>query len=546
MVNHNPPVSVSFDHNIQITDTQTGGTKATTTLSLPNGKKVNVILTYAGQVDEKRITQDLNARVNNLAGYALAYKIGDTTKSLTISGSTIKRVYTDVNKGSKDITIGAVTTAKLQKYYKKLEEDSPEKKLFEQLFSESKESEEPIRDTDHSNRQINAPQNIKKAIAGSQAVLEAQGRIDSIQAAKDENVKTQKTYLATLDAPTKLYQLMFDCKNSSEASILHQNQPPFLDSLQYEKSLISLTAGTITREDPEGEVRFNEFCTLLQDGITVGKDVVVGEFGHSGHAFTVAVNAQGEFRIINSMGYNNTGTDAAKFAAKLNAKGIKDKNGNPMRFRGELINCHLQEGGHHCRRFTALYVNQIAKEGNIDAYQRVNGAFVDGEASSVFQLKSIDKSRQIKVLNNNDKINSRECISNFMGDWVYRGMGYEGRNLKIAEFSFQDDVELLLLNKGKVPQALMKNKGTQYILDSNGQEKHILWEEVPEANDNSALNTFIPRNSHSNDIILIKKEGNRIMKATIKHDEKLMDRIKGRNLLIDRSEIIRGNTSEVH
>ena len=62
-------------------------------------------------------------------------------------------------------------------------------------------------------------------------------------------------------------------------------------------------------------------------------------------------------------------------------------------FNGKYINTKLQVGNSLCVRFAGLYLHQIIKEGDFNAYKKVNGAFKDKMLKSLQDINKIDNAK---------------------------------------------------------------------------------------------------------------------------------------------------------
>lgn len=82
----------------------------------------------------------------------------------------------------------------------------------------------------------------------------------------------------------------------------------------------------------------------------------------------------------------------------LNHAKIKDASGKVIEFKGKYVDTGLQLGGHHCIKFAELYRFQIAKDKNLDAYKKVNGAFYDQQLKAFEDIEKISQAQEIVVM----------------------------------------------------------------------------------------------------------------------------------------------------
>ncbi len=147
---------------------------------------------------------------------------------------------------------------------------------------------------------------------------------------------------------------------------------------------------------PADELELDSVIDSLRAGFVLGHSMVGLMLSSSGHQIMGAFRDNGEFYIVDSMGGGII--NAQKFADALNQAAILDKKGFPIKFFGRSIGTRLQKGGNDCIRLAALYLRQILKDNDLNAYQKVNGAFVDNILQRFEDIALIDTARKIDIV----------------------------------------------------------------------------------------------------------------------------------------------------
>ncbi len=142
---------------------------------------------------------------------------------------------------------------------------------------------------------------------------------------------------------------------------LSENRPLFLPDL--------LKGGRSIRY-PQDAGNLDGIIEALRAGFVLGHPMVGLMFATSQHQIMGAFRDDGQFYIIDSLGGGAINVD--ELATGLNRAQIVDKNGYPIIFAGKSIGTRLQKSGNDCIRLAALYLRQILKENDLDAYQKVN------------------------------------------------------------------------------------------------------------------------------------------------------------------------------
>lgn len=221
-------------------------------------------------------------------------------------------------------------------------------------------------------------------------------------------------------------------------------------------------------------------CKTLAAGFATGRSYIGATLGtHRFHHGVAAVfHKSGQFRIIDSM--LSSAVDLQVFNQQLNAANILN-NGKPMHFTGELINTRLQKGTNECLRFATLYVYQMLKERNLDAFEKVNGAFADGKLKRFEDYKTIQTSKGIRDASSL----SNTCYRTFMDSWLYRCHGLpmddwreitlkdvvtmQGTN--VDNLDEKDWVDIFVLKPDSCSSFQIQKSNRLYIRENSGTEK---------------------------------------------------------------------------
>ena len=122
----------------------------------------------------------------------------------------------------------------------------------------------------------------------------------------------------------------------------------------------------------------------------------------------------------------------------LNQARIVNKDGHHILFNGQDIGTRLQKSGNDCIRLAALYLRQIILENDLDAYQKVNGAFVDGALQKFEDISKIKDARKISLVEPSiDRDRDR-----FMHSWDHRNHNMlhekEWRGIRVGDLRSYD------------------------------------------------------------------------------------------------------------
>jgi len=155
----------------------------------------------------------------------------------------------------------------------------------------------------------------------------------------------------------------------------------------------------------------------LQAAFVTGKEMVIVRLGTNIHAVLGVFSVTGEFKLIDSM--SSQVINHKELENKLNQAKITNKNGNTLAFHGDYINTRIQKGGNTCLRISTLYAYQIAKRRDVNAYQEVNGAFLQGRLNTFEDHARIDGASRKKTVST-----TPASYAKFMNSWAYRSYGY--------------------------------------------------------------------------------------------------------------------------
>lgn len=211
-------------------------------------------------------------------------------------------------------------------------------------------------------------------------------------------------------------------------------------------------------------------CTVLTNALkasfAAGKKMVIAQVGTSDHAVALGIMVNGQFKIIDST--YQTVVDIEALTKVINQANIKNNQGKTIAFEGEYVRTSLQRGL-ECYRFSMLYCYQLAKKLDLEAYQEVNGAFLDGRLKTYEDHKNIGGSRRVK-----DLINIKTHAYDyrpFMDSWALRICGFKVN--KWQEIALKDinenhgQLAVYTLKKGTFPKILRFNKDAKELFLEN-------------------------------------------------------------------------------
>jgi hypothetical protein len=178
---------------------------------------------------------------------------------------------------------------------------------------------------------------------------------------------------------------------------------------------------------------------ILEASFLTGKKMVIGRLCNSKHSLAVGFCSDGSFKIIDSLSrLYGKAIDLKDLTTQLNKAAIKNVKGQPIQFQGEYIHTGIQKGGHECIRFASLYGYQMAKKKDLNAFEEVNGAFVEGKLKTFEDYAKIDGSQRMRY-----KQIFNYSYKEFMSSWAYRTQGirldsWKNLSLKTIHKNFDD------------------------------------------------------------------------------------------------------------
>jgi hypothetical protein len=205
-----------------------------------------------------------------------------------------------------------------------------------------------------------------------------------------------------------------------------------------------------------------------------GKKMVVTQLANDLHVVAAGFMPNGEFKIIDSMGGKTV--DIKALTKALNEAKIKNSDGKPIKFKGEYVNTHIQKGGHECVRFSMLYCYQMAKKLDLNAFEEVNGAFIEGKLVKYENFSQIETVKKVK------DVSSRALeYKPFMHSWALRICGFSANDWKqiplsdLKEPGSEDvgELGLYVLQSDDFPKGKQYIKGIHDLILEDEQEKKI-------------------------------------------------------------------------
>lgn len=224
--------------------------------------------------------------------------------------------------------------------------------------------------------------------------------------------------------------------------------------------------------NPQVPKEFEYFQEQLAAAFLTGATFVAARLADGVHVNAAVFQKDGEFRIIDSMSENTV--DLEQLTQKLNAAKIKDASGKVIQFHGEYVNTNLQKGGNECKRFATLYAYHCLKQRNLEAYQEVNGAFLEGRLKSFEDHSKIDGSKKVK------RVDSFPDYKFFMNSWMYRFLGIKKDDWKeilasdLTPASRKGNISAYILRKNQLPSLIFSSattlEETFLVSDANGNK----------------------------------------------------------------------------
>ncbi len=304
---------------------------------------------------------------------------------------------------------------------------------------------------------------------------------EEIQSATDYLAKQWIDHKKTMDnfTNTSMYGKFLNLRedsdiNNSRATLAPGDSPLGNLALDFEndaKVCFLPVDYSMAQEPTEKEVQ--NLSEGLRAGFTTGKILTVLLFSTPGHTVAAAFQADGQFQVIDSMGSKTIDVD--KLSEKLNQAKIKDAQGHEIQFSGKYINTKVQYGGHECIRFATLYAYQIAKERNLSAYKKVNGAIETGLLKRFEDCRKISEvTKEIEEVNSS----SREKYHKFMSSWAYRTQNLtldDWKKMSLEDLSSSyfaneqksQNLLFIIAAKDETPCTLLINPNKKYFIGEN-------------------------------------------------------------------------------
>lgn len=234
---------------------------------------------------------------------------------------------------------------------------------------------------------------------------------------------------------------------------------------------------------PSSKEGFEHLKNALAAAFAEGKKMVVTRFYDNHHYVAAAFSSDGSFKVIDSVG--GEFVNIRQLQNQLNQAKILNSKDQPISFKGEYINTHLQRDSDNCILFASLYARQLMKSASMDAYREVNGAFASGVMQSFEDYQKIGNYQPIENL-------STFAIDNssFVNSWKYRALGLkvdDWRDFTLEDLmkdtqGFQKEVQFVILEANKFPRVfdwnrceiVVKRGGLEESLDTADQSKTII------------------------------------------------------------------------
>lgn len=268
---------------------------------------------------------------------------------------------------------------------------------------------------------------------------------------------------------------------------------------------------------------------ILKAGFAAGRQMIGILIGNSKlhHMAAAVFCSDGRFRVIDSICGHSV--DMAKLTRSLNAARIPLSNGCPIKFQGDFINTHLQKGDNECKRFATLYLYQILKTRDLNAFEDVNGAFAEGMLKRFEDHEAI---RPSKRLRDASSVPSASYQS-FMLSWVHRCKGltidrWQDATLReVVSNSPKPEPnrvgwDIYILGKETFHPRGINRKVTFFIRDGQGREKLLAPEYswTPE----TQLGQLIPPHQGMHTVVLYEHGSSKPLVLNLQPGERLFAR----------------------
>lgn len=232
----------------------------------------------------------------------------------------------------------------------------------------------------------------------------------------------------------------------------------------------------------------------LKDAFKAGAEQVFCLLSNDKHCVAGVFEANGQFKIIDSM--SSCTVNLGHLQKLLNASAITDVTDKPIQFRGQYIQTRIQAGGNECMRFASLYLYQMRKEGDAEAYKRVHGAFQAGLLKSFEDYEKISEAPKVE---NGAGYNYKP----FMDSWYCREEGckiddWQDVPVNALDLSWNENINYYVLKKGKIPFAsswISNNKSNLMVGDRVIEDiEQLPFEKIPFGN-RDRLKDHLPKDN---------------------------------------------------
>lgn len=257
-------------------------------------------------------------------------------------------------------------------------------------------------------------------------------------------------------------------------------------------------------------------CSVLIDSLRAsfgsGKKMLVTQLANNIHAVAAGFKTNGEFKIIDSMGGKTV--DMKALTKVLNEAKIKNLDGKLIKFKGEYVNTYIQKGGHECLRFSMLYCYQMAKRLDLNAYQEINGAFLEGKLVKYEDFSQIETVKKVKDIGSSVLV-----YKPFMRSWALRICGFQAHDWKqipLSELvkpieSGEGQIGIYALKSDDFPKGCCFKKGLCDLIleDEHGNEISIFDENIslgkPLSDSSATIESLSPKVSGTKHFLILNK-----------------------------------------
>lgn len=300
----------------------------------------------------------------------------------------------------------------------------------------------------------------------------------------------------------------------------------------------------------QNEKKYDKFRLMekiISSAFLLGKKMVVIRLGNDVHGVAIGFHKDGSFKIIDSM--SSCIIDIQEISTYLNQAQIFDNDGHKITFKGEYINTNIQLGGNECLRFATLYCCQMAKKRSLDAFEEVNGAFLNGALKSFEDIEKIDGSVKVKDLK------GKQCeYKDFMRSWAYRTYNLKAdhwKDLTLEQLCPQKEKGIKKLffcphDLCLIPQLYKLNENIELIFDDgNGSKTPINnFDELLKLNVKNSqlfenflsdsLGKYIAKNKNELNVAFLDKDNHKLWLLTLTPGQKFLEKRESKERLLVR------------